>query len=356
MSRGAHKSSNGFLREERSDLCRMGRGMSLKGEHNRDFAAHGISHFPSDWPGPGPVDRMIHDLPHLPLRSPALEWWYVDGHLKTDDGEELSLFASFFRMAWGLNKVTGEIEYYHAVTWALSDVNGKVCHTDSLVDKRAPEVGLEWIRQGRGARDPCLNRAIAEVLKKGHIPTPDHVFEGSVHIGEKSLKLNYGSAQFEGLGDGSYHLHLFNSRENTGCDLMFYPEKQPVRHGKDGIVRGTHEKEEMFYYFISRLRLTGTVTLNGREQPVSGSGWYDREFGGQYGTEIKSLSETAWNWTGIHLDDGSDLTAYSFFRRETGEPLEEYLILVGPEGRRIFSPSFKFEPVRWWRSTRTFLD
>ena len=64
--------------------------------------------YPTDWPGPGPIDLDVHDLPHA---SSTLEWWYQNGHITTTDGRHLSFFAAFFRQAKSKDKTTGAHEY-----------------------------------------------------------------------------------------------------------------------------------------------------------------------------------------------------------------------------------------------------
>jgi len=109
-----------------------------------------MNHFPSDWPEQGPINLEIHDLPH---RSSSTEWWYVNSHFETVDGHKLSIFAAFFRIANGRDKVTKEVEYAHSVTWAISDANGKAYHADSRVDKNSPKIGLGRIKKGYGLKD-----------------------------------------------------------------------------------------------------------------------------------------------------------------------------------------------------------
>ena len=321
-----------------------------------------MNYFPSDWPEPGPINLEIHDLPH---RSSSTEWWYVNCHFETADGQKLSIFAAFFRMAQGRDKVTKEIEYAHSVTWAVSDANGKVYHADSRVDKRSPKIGLERIKQGYDLKDPRLNRALIEVLKKGRTPVPDRMFKSDVFVGETRLELDFDGARFEKQGDGSYCLSLFNPRIHAGCDIVFYPEKPPIRHGDNGVVKEI-KGQEGFYYFIPRCGLTGTVTLNGVTQPiVSGSGWYDHNFGVHISDPtpqkksnkgINSTHDTAWNWAGIQLDNGSEITAFSIVNCATNEVSDQWLIVIDPNGRRIFYSDMKFEPICWWRSMRTFSD
>src|SRR5260221_11220506 len=48
---------------------------------------------PADWPGPGPIDLAVHDLPH---GSSSLEWWYMNSHVVTTDVRHLPFFAAFF--------------------------------------------------------------------------------------------------------------------------------------------------------------------------------------------------------------------------------------------------------------------
>src|SRR3954462_10565757 len=72
---------------------------------------------PFDWPAPGPIDLELHDPPHS---SSTLEWWYVNTHLTTAHGREVSLFAAFFRQLVGSNE-QGRPRYAHSLSWALSE-------------------------------------------------------------------------------------------------------------------------------------------------------------------------------------------------------------------------------------------
>jgi hypothetical protein len=49
----------------------------------------------------GPIDLAVQDLPH---DSSNTEWWYLNSHLKTADGRELSIFVAFFRMYVSVSK------------------------------------------------------------------------------------------------------------------------------------------------------------------------------------------------------------------------------------------------------------
>jgi hypothetical protein len=136
-----------------------------------------------DWPGPGDIDLKIHDLPH---KSSTTEWWYLHAHLPSAQGRNLSLFVSFFRHAIKLNKKKGEYDYAHSVLWAISDLDEKKYYTVSLVDHRAPKIGLRQLKGNDSTKDPFIKKATVEMLKKGTVPYPmncypkNHLYPGLI--------------------------------------------------------------------------------------------------------------------------------------------------------------------------------
>lgn len=365
-----------------------------------------MNELPKDWPKPGPIDLTLHDLPHP---SSATEWWYVNTHVTTADGRRRSLFAAFFRTLWRKDPRSQAPVHAHCVTWALSDPEARIFLPCSRVDAQAPAIWLERLRKGAGARDDRINRAFAEIFERGRVPLPDRTFEGEVHVGKNRLELDFGGARFEKTDEGAYRLSLLEPRTGTGCDLLLRPEKPPARHGDDGVVRGP-SGEDMFYYFIPRCRVTGSVVTDGIAQPVTtGQGWYDHEFGGYHrkvagdgggaagaergvgvgaegegntegGARAKSAlgverggkvdraekreraekvereDEVAWNWVAAQLDDGEDVTAYSLVRQRDRKVLGQWAIVVDRNGRQTSYTDMAFRPARSWRSTRTFND
>ena len=77
----------------------------------------------------------------------------------------------------------------------------------------APEEGIKRIRRGLGGKDHKLNRAITEILERGHVPSPDRVFEGRVHVSLDRLNLQYGPDLFRRLEDGRYALKLHDKKQ-----------------------------------------------------------------------------------------------------------------------------------------------
>jgi geranylgeranyl pyrophosphate synthase/predicted secreted hydrolase len=315
--------------------------------------------FPLDWPGPGPIDLDVHDLPHA---SSALEWWYVNTHFETDDGRDLALFAAFFRELKGRHPVTGEPEYAHSIAWALSDAARQRFYPCCAVDLGAPEFGLRKLDAGAGVEDERLNRAMREVLARGRIPGPTRMFEKEVVVHKDRLELDYAGDRFVKRGDGTYELRLYDASTQTGCRLTFKPKKPPTRHGDDGVCHGVAD-ELMFYYFIPRCELQGSVVVEGEEHALRrGTGWYDHEFGfvPKKVSHVKPVQPksglTAWNWAALQLENGVDVTIYSITRIATGEVLDNWVIISDAQGRRRQFDRVAFQPVGTWSSTRSFVE
>lgn len=313
--------------------------------------------WPADWPAAGPIDMGVHDLPHL---SATTEWWYLNTHLRTSDGRRLSVFAALFRILRGKNATTGENEYAHSLTWAISDPAKSVYATTSRVDEHAAQIGIERIRSGRGSKDPRLNRAMLELLERGEVPLPDRRFESAVVVATDRLELDFGDARLHKTGEGTYDLSLRDPQSQVRCKLSFWPMKSAVRHGEDGVVRGA-AGEKMFYYFVPRCHVWGTISMDGvAETAASGNGWYDHEFGGNL--EVPENGDTtpakgqdmAWTWLAIQLSDGRDLTAYTMTRVTDGRVTGQRAVLVDATGAPQSLADFQMRHSGGWRSVRTF--
>jgi geranylgeranyl pyrophosphate synthase/predicted secreted hydrolase len=312
--------------------------------------------FAFDWPKDGPIDLAIHDLPHA---SSSTEWWYMHTHIKAKGGREFSVFASFFRHAISFDKKTKKPDYAHSVIWGISDVKEKKYHTVSLVDKRAPALGLQRLKKGELVKDPYIRRAGIEMLSKGVMPYPDELLKAHPTISNKNLSLNYDGNTYKKLTDGSYQLKLSHKELELSVDLNFKPMKKPVRHGDNGVVRGV-SAEDMFYYFIPKCKVTGSLKLKKEKfEAVRASGWYDHEFGchakKDEGQKDEAKKDVSWNWIAMQLSNGCELTAYDLIDLKTGEDCGSFIILIDEKGNRHYSTKFTLKPVgELWTSTRTF--
>ncbi|MCB0502699.1 MAG: hypothetical protein KDD32_08440, partial [Bacteroidetes bacterium] len=235
-----------------------------------------LKNFPLDWPESGPIDLTVHDLPHL---TSTIEWWYQNAHLATKCGRNFSLFASFFRKLIKYDELTGEGEYGHSISWAIVDVEKEKYYNVSYIDKRAPEIGLEKLRKGELVEDSRLRKAAIEMLEKGNVPYPDRLLSDDPEVNYGELSLNFEGNTFLKNENDHYELFLHDDTHKVGCKLKFEPQTEAIRHGDNGVVEGK-SFEDMFYYFIPKNIVTGTITIGEETLEVQeGMGWYDHEFG-----------------------------------------------------------------------------
>ena len=315
-------------------------------------------HYPKDWPEDGEIDLQLHDLPH---KSSTTEWWYINSHFKDNDGKDYSVFASFFRKLLEYDEEEKELKYAYSITWAIIDATDKKYYANSVVDKKAPEIGLERIKKGEIVSDDRIRKAAIEMLEKGVVPYPDRLFEGEVSCALNKLDLKYDTNSYKKLDSGNYELKLFDKEHNVSCNLLLEPQVNPVRHGNNGVVNGV-SAEDMFYYFIPKNKLSGSINIEGKEIEVcEGEAWYDHEFGRHReedkNTEIDLTKDVAWNWIATQLDDGTQLTAYDLINTKTNENCGSYLIFIDKNGKRKQINKFSFKSIGdYWTSTRTFQD
>ncbi len=310
--------------------------------------------YPDDWLSDGKFNLAIHELPHA---SSTREWWYVNSHLTTEDGGRFSIFASFFRLVVGEDEQNGNPLYAYSVTWGTIDVNNQAYLTTSLVDRCAPQVGLKAIESGTSQSDPLLQRAIREVFAKDDVPLPDRLLKNNVFVSSQRLELDFDGNQFVKLNDGCYKLKLVREDCKVGCELFLKPEKPAIPHGDNGVVQGP-SGEGMFYYFIPRCAVTGTITLDNRCLNIKeGRGWYDHEFGkpNSQPTFDGIAQNIAWNWISVQLENGYDVSVYDLFdNNKDGQRCGHWAIVIDPEGNWQNYSEFTFQPLKTWTSSRTF--
>ncbi|MEO8184637.1 MAG: polyprenyl synthetase family protein, partial [Deltaproteobacteria bacterium] len=229
------------------------------------------------------------------------------------------------------------------------------------VDAAAAALGLEKLDAGAGLEDERIRRALREVFARGIVPGPTRSFTSAAFVGARELELDYGGDRFRKTAQG-YELELYDERQRVGCNLVFSPRKPAVRHGNDGVVHGVGD-ELMFYYFVPRCAVSGSVRQNGAIKPLlPGSGWYDHEFGfvpergGGSPPARAPRGETTWRWLSLQLDDGRDVSVYFISRRTTGEILDRWTIVVDSDGVRHECSDAELEECRSWRSTRSFIE
>jgi predicted secreted hydrolase len=140
----------------------------------------------------------------------------------------------------------------------------------------------------------------------------------------------------------------------TGAEiaLRLTPEKPAVINGKGGISRkGPRPDEYSHYVSIPRLAVSGTLTRNGRSQPVSGIAWFDHEFGpGGLPADL-----AGWDWFSIQLSDRTELMLYRLRTKDGAVSRFSQGTLIDRNGLAVLLDATAFDAIATgtWRSPGT---
>ena len=214
-------------------------------------------------PAPEDTVRLPHDEgAHLS----GLEWWYFNGHLTTENGQEFSYHFVTFQSAL----TSGLTPRLAQLSWA-DHVNGL-----HLTEEK-PDVSL------------------LEPLS-----------------GEFDLPI----AGWRMSGNGElYHLNFGTG--DYAVELEAVSQKPAVLHHGAGLVDlGTAGKT--YYYSRTRLETSGTVSVSGVSHPVTGVSWMDHQWG-----DFTTMG-IGWDWLSLNLDDGSDLMVSVVWEQAGHKPVSAY--------------------------------
>jgi predicted secreted hydrolase len=278
----------------------------------------------------------IHAAPARTLRFPRdagahpdfkTEWWYLTGWVAGDDaasaapyGFQITFFRSRVEGTQGMQSrlAARQLVFAHA---AITDVKARRLWHDQRIAR--------WSGDAPGSNP--TDTASASTQDTG------------VQLGSWSLLRAGADLQARLQADG------------FGMDLRFATSQNVLLQGQQGLSRkGPEPQQTSYYYSLPQLRVTGSLTLQGKTIPVAnGTAWLDHE----WSDEILPAGALGWDWLGINLFDGSALTAFQL-RDKTGAALwDGGSFRAGPgsgSGLYTFSRGeVIFKPLRSWRSPQS---
>ena len=136
-----------------------------------------------------------------------------------------------------------------------------------------------------------------------------------------------------------------------GIDLELDATKPAALHDGDGWV-DFGAGGSSYYYSRTAMDATGSLTLGDRTFDVTGSAWFDHQWG-----DFIAVGGGGWDWFAINLDDGTDLML-SLVRDIDGSYPIVYGTLVDAAGRTRNLPrdAFDVEVTDRWLSPKTGAD
>ncbi len=274
----------------------------------------------ANFPAVVPGHRLVFPRDHGAHPAFRNEWWYATGWLSLADGRPLGFQITFFRVRTGLAETNPsafaprQLVIAHA---AISDPQlGRLRHEQRIARSGFGRAGF--------------------ASEKTAIWLADWRFEQGFEQG------------FERPGE---HYRATVRAADFAYDLTLAADGPPLLNGIDGYSRKAPEaRHASYYYSRPQLAVSGTLSLAGRAQAVSGRAWLDHEWSSQ------PLPEAAqgWDWIGINLNDGGALMAFRL-RRPDGSALwsaATYRAGGGP-AQALPPAAVAFEALRQWRSPRS---
>jgi predicted secreted hydrolase len=253
---------------------------------------------------------FVFPADHGPHREYRNEWWYFTGNLDAADGRRFGYQATFFRIGLDANPPARDSQWATGEAW--------MAHLAVSDSATGTHRGVE--RFARGAAG--LAGATAEPLR--------------VWIEDWRLSSDDGGATWR----------LDARADDFGLDLTLRAERAIVLQGEAGLSqKSTEPGNASYYYSVPRLATTGTVTIDGAAQAVTGLSWLDRE----WSTSALGPDQAGWDWFALQLVDGRDLMYYRLRHDDGRVDAMSRGSLVDADGRRVeLGADLPLTPVRWW--------
>ncbi|MDO3721569.1 lipocalin-like domain-containing protein [Marinobacter sp. chi1] len=264
---------------------------------------------------PRPGDTLVFPEDYGPHTQHRIEWWYLTANLKTGDGKPVGLQWTQFRQA--IQPRSPEIPSPEPSSWTLDA---------AWMAHAAISLGGE--------------HRFAEKLARGDV--------GHAGAEPEPLRVWLDNWQLRQQKPGVWHLSV-HARE-WGYDLTLTINGDPVAHGDRGFSAKSASGEGSMYFSLVDIALEGQLTLGEQIVPVSGKGWFDREWSSQ----LLKTGQQGWDWFALHLDSGDKLMAFQLreeeggFKSGTWLPADGEPVPLSPDALELKPEEFRHgHPVRW---------
>ncbi|MDB6133127.1 MAG: hypothetical protein JWM59_1370 [Verrucomicrobiales bacterium] len=270
---------------------------------------------------------------HFTHRDFKTEWWYATGRVRAASGKRFGYQFTIFRRGLRPPLEQAAVRSH----WVVNDL----------------PLGHFALTDEQGARFYYHQRLMRGAFGEAGFPLPGGGAGESPAAAATDPRLAWIGDWAIGLTEeGSFSVKA--SQPGAALDLRLMPRRQPVINGRDGVSQKSGGAgNASHYYSMPRLETTGTVTVEGRAEPVTGLSWLDRE----WATNQLAEGQIGWDWLSLHLSDGSDLMIYQL-RGKDGKA-DEYSsgTLIGPDGavEHLTHRDFSLTPVpgHQWRSVKS---
>ena len=243
------------------------------------------------------------------------EWWYYTGVLAADAGRRFGFQFTIFRRALSPLASTSESEFrtndIYMAHFTVSDIASATFYHD-----------VRYSRGGGG-------------------------LAGATTI--PRLRVWLEEWQILAASDDATTLDIAAASADFAIELRLEQVKPPAMQGDNGLSAKSAEiGNASYYYSLTRLVTSGSISVGGETYSVRGNTWMDHEF------STSALGENArgWDWFGLIFDNNTELMLGQIRQIDGGiEPVFGGL-LIYPDGstRYLDSSDFRIQVTDSWRS------
>lgn len=289
----------------RADRTRLSAVEAVNAEDNEQFAKATAPR-----PFVFPRDHGSHD-------EYQTEWWYYTGNLQSADGRTFGFQLTFFRRALlaeapqrPSDLATRSIYMAHL---AISDISQNAFYSF----ERFSRDGGDWA----GASGEPFQAWLDDWRATGSGP--------------------------EGM-----QMELQASQDDIGLALRLENSKPALLQGDRGLSqKGEALGNASYYYSLTRMLASGTLTINGQSIEVTGLAWMDHEFG----TSALDRFATGWDWFSLQFDDGRELVFFHI--RQADGSISRFsgghLVEADGSARRLERDELELSVLTEWQSPHT---
>jgi putative ABC transport system permease protein len=260
-----------------------------------------------EWQPAKPGYEYVFPRDHGQHPEHKIEWWYLTGNLKTQQGRHFGYQLTFFRIGavaepevkspWALRDVW-------MAHFAVTDVAGAAYHHADRLNRAGP--GLAGASEQRVWNEDWQCQI-----------SPDGKFTLRAQDGDFSIDLSLDSG------------------------------KPAIIHGDKGISqKGKTKGNASHYYSLARMPTNGTVRIGEQLYQVTGESWMDHEFG----TSFLEKGTQGWDWFSVQLSDGSELMLFQLRGDASSNSSAGTWIKSDGSLVALTAQDFKLIPGKTWQS------
>ena len=264
----------------------------------------------------GPHDRLT-------------EWWYYTGHLAAADGRTFGFEYVIFRaerggfpVSWASHLAVTDESANRFAYGQRSEIGPQVDHSPRDAGGKPSGFALRLVGMDPARPATGANAAWTMAGSGGH----------------DTLSAALGPAEAAATA----------MPMGLGLQLALNPTGPPVLHDRNGWV-DFGAAGGSYYYSRTRMTAAGTLVVDGERVAVTGTAWFDHQWG-----DFIAVGGGGWDWFAVNLDDGTDLTL-SLVRSVDGTYPLVYGTLVRPDGtsRYVARDEISVDAQGQWTSART---